>query len=58
MPIGDYEFDEETQKMRINFLGSIYGESLEDYKTVMAITIDKLMELKKVPRLVLAGTRE
>ncbi len=58
MPIGDYEFDEETQKMRINFLGSIYGESLEDYKTVMAITIDKLMELKKIPRLVLAGTRE
>ncbi len=58
MPVGDYEFDEETQKMRINFLGSIYGESLEDYKTVMAITIDKLMELKKVPRLVLAGTRE
>ncbi|MBI4162153.1 MAG: type II/IV secretion system ATPase subunit [Candidatus Aenigmarchaeota archaeon] len=58
MPVGDYEFDEETQKMRINFLGSVYGESLEDYKTVMAITIDKLMELKKVPRLVLAGTRE
>ncbi|HLD85771.1 MAG TPA: type II/IV secretion system ATPase subunit [archaeon] len=58
MTVGDYEYDEENQKMRINFLGSIYGESIEDYKTVMAITIDKLMELRKVPRLVIAGVRE
>ncbi len=52
------EFDEEQQKLRVNFLGSIYGPSIEDYPVSMATAIDKLMEIKKVVRLVLAERRE
>lgn len=54
----EYEYDEETQKMRINCLGGLYGDSIEDYSACMATTIDKLLELKKVVRIVFAGTRE
>src|SRR3972149_5581619 len=54
----EYEYDEESQKMRINCLGGLYGDSIEDYSACMATTIDKLMELKKVVRIVFAGTRE
>ena len=54
----EYEYDEETQKMRVNCLGGLYGDSIEDYSACMATTIDKLMELKKVVRIVFAGTRE
>ena len=54
----EYEYDEESQKMRINALGGLYGDSIEDYSACMATTIDKLMELKKVVRIVFAGTRE
>src|SRR3989338_5750228 len=53
----EYEYDEETQKMRVNCLGGLYGDSIEDYSACMATTIDKLMELKKVVRIVFAGTR-
>jgi type IV secretory pathway ATPase VirB11/archaellum biosynthesis ATPase len=54
----EYEYDEESQKIRINCMGSIYGSSIEDYPVVMAKTIDNLMELKKVARIVLADARE
>src|SRR3989338_5427875 len=54
----EYEYDEETQKMRVNCLGGLYGDSIEDYSACMATTIDKLMELKKVVRIVFAGVRE
>jgi flagellar protein FlaI len=54
----DYEYDEESQKMRINCIGGLYGDSIEDYSACMATTIDKLLELKKVVRIVFAGTRE
>jgi type IV secretory pathway ATPase VirB11/archaellum biosynthesis ATPase len=54
----EYEYDEENQKMRINSLYSIYGSSIEDYEVVMAKTIDNLMELKKVVRIVFVDTRE
>src|SRR3990167_5858192 len=54
----DYEYDEETQKKRINCVGGLYGDSIEDYSACMATTIDKLMELKKVVRIVFAGVRE
>lgn len=54
----DYEYDEDSQKMRINCLGGIYGDSIEDYSACMATTIDKLLELRKVVRIVFAGTRE
>ncbi len=54
----EYEYDEETQKMRINSMYSIYGSSIEDYDVVMAKTIDNLTELRKVVRIVFADTRE
>ena len=54
----EYEYDEESQKMRINALGGLYGDSIEDYSACMATTIDKLMELKRVVRIVFAGVRE
>ena len=54
----EYEYDEETQKMRINALYSIYGASIEDYDVVMAKTIDNLAELRKVVRIVFVDTRE
>ncbi|MBI4174577.1 MAG: type II/IV secretion system ATPase subunit [Candidatus Aenigmarchaeota archaeon] len=54
----EYDYDEESQKMRINCLGGLYGDSIEDYSACMATTIDKLMELKKVVRIVFAGVRE
>ena len=54
----EYDYDEETQKMRINCVGGLYGDSIEDYSACMATTIDKLMELKKVVRIVFAGVRE
>ncbi|MFC2143716.1 hypothetical protein ACFLQN_04935, partial [Candidatus Aenigmatarchaeota archaeon] len=54
----EYEYDEETQKMRVNAMYSIYGSSIEDYDVVMAKTIDNLTELKKVVRIVFADTRE
>lgn len=54
----DYEYDEANQKMRINCIGCVYGSSLEDYDVCMAAVIDKLLELKKVVRIVLAERRE
>ena len=56
--VNEYEYDEEGQRMRMNCLGSVYGSSIEDYPVVMAKTIDNLMELKKVARIVLADVRE
>lgn len=54
----EYDYDEETQKMRINALYSIYGSSIEDYDVVMAKTIDNLTELRKIVRIVFVDTRE
>lgn len=54
----EYEYDEEGQQIRVNCLGCIYGASLEDYDVCMAKTIDKLGEIKKVARIVLADSRE
>jgi len=54
----EYEYDEDTQKMRINCMGSVYGASIEDFPVCMAKTIDHLMELKKLPKIVLADVRE
>jgi type IV secretory pathway ATPase VirB11/archaellum biosynthesis ATPase len=54
----DYEYDEQSQKMRVDCIGCIYGSSIEDFGTCMAKTIEKMMELRKNARIVLAGTRE
>ncbi|MCX6815664.1 MAG: ATPase, T2SS/T4P/T4SS family [Candidatus Aenigmarchaeota archaeon] len=54
----EYEYDDESQKMRINCLGSVYGSTIEDFPVCMAKTIDHLLELKKLPKIVLADVRE
>ncbi|MFH0836624.1 MAG: ATPase, T2SS/T4P/T4SS family [Candidatus Aenigmatarchaeota archaeon] len=54
----EYEYNEETQRMRVTCVGCVYGKSIEDYPICMATTIDKLIELRRIPRVVLAGTRE
>ncbi|MCX6818705.1 MAG: ATPase, T2SS/T4P/T4SS family [Candidatus Aenigmarchaeota archaeon] len=54
----DYEYDEDNQTIRINCLGCIYGASIEDFDVCMAKTIDKLLEVKKLVRVILAETRE
>ncbi|MBI4018457.1 MAG: type II/IV secretion system ATPase subunit, partial [Candidatus Aenigmarchaeota archaeon] len=56
--MASYEYDEENQRIRLNVLNSIYGASIEDYPIWMAMTIDKLMEIKKLVRIVLADSRE
>lgn len=56
--MAQYEYDEENQRIRLNVLNNIYGASIEDYPVWMAATIDKLMEIKKIVRIVLADTRE
>ena len=56
--VWEYEYDEESQKMRISTAGAIFDSSIQDYDVAMAATIDKLLELKRVARIVLAGTRE
>ncbi len=54
----DYTFDDKTQTVRVNCLGCIYGSSIEDSEFCMANTLQKLMEVKKVARVILAETRE
>lgn len=44
--------------MRVDFMGSLFGPSIEDYDNVMANIIDKLMEEKKVLYIVLSETRD
>ena len=44
--------------LRMNCLGSIFGFTIEDSDVVMARTIEKLIEEKKVVGIVLAETRE
>src|SRR3989338_4996045 len=54
----EYVYDKENQKLKINCLGYIYGPSLEDHDVWMAAVIDKLMELKRIVKVVLAERRE
>ncbi len=55
----EYQYDEETQRMRVNCMGCVYGSSHEDFDTCMSQTVSKLMELKRIPsRIVLARERE
>ncbi len=56
--MADYSFDEERRSVRINFLGSLSGASVEDYEEAMAKVIDVLLEVKKAERIVLAKERE
>jgi flagellar protein FlaI len=54
----DYTYDEEARRIRIDCMGCVYGASVEDYDTCMAMVIDKLLTLKNVNSIVLAKERE
>jgi len=54
----EYEYDEDSQTIKINAMYSIYDSSIEDYAVVMAKTIDILRELKKIGRIIFSGTME
>ncbi|MCK5548667.1 MAG: hypothetical protein KAI64_06605, partial [Thermoplasmata archaeon] len=58
MAAGDYEYDEDEQRIKINCLGCIYGASIEDYAGCMARVLDKILEVKKVKTIVLTKDRE
>ncbi|MFH1445444.1 MAG: ATPase, T2SS/T4P/T4SS family [Nanoarchaeota archaeon] len=54
----DYEYNEDKMQLKINYVGSIYGASIEDFEECMANAIDKLLEIKKVNSVVLLKDRE
>ncbi len=58
MAVGDYTYDENEEKLRINYLGSIFGASIEDYAACMADVLDKILEVKNVNTIILTKDRE
>jgi len=58
MAAGDYEYDENEQRLKIDCLGCIYGASIEDYAGCMARVLDKILEVKKVKTISLTRDRE
>jgi type IV secretory pathway ATPase VirB11/archaellum biosynthesis ATPase len=44
--------------MRVNCTNCIFGSSIEDFDVCFAKTIDKILQFRKVERIILAGTRE
>ncbi len=48
----------EGNAIRINFLGSLYGASIEDESATMALVIDKLITERRVTSIILAESRE
>lgn len=58
MAVCDYTYDEDSRRLKINCLGCVYGASVEDYDSCMAMAIDKLLANKNVGSIVLAKERE
>ncbi len=54
----EYDYDENTMKIRVKCMGCLYGSSIEDFPMCMATTIDKLLETKKFSSVILARDRE
>lgn len=54
----EYEYDENTMKIRVKCLGCLYGSSIEDFPMCMAMAINKLLETKKVSSVILLRDRE
>ena len=48
------EYETSDGTIRINCSGCIFGSSIEDFDVCMAKTIDKILEVKKVERIILA----
>lgn len=58
MAVGDYTYDEDEEKLRINYLGSVFGASIEDFAECMSDVFDKILEVKNVNSIILAKDRE
>lgn len=54
----DYQYDENTLKVKINCLGYLYGASVEDFEEAMGRVMDVLLEVKKVESIILVKERE
>ena len=54
----NYTYDEDSKRIKINCLGCVYGASIEDYDTCMAMVIDKLLTVKGARSVVLSKERE
>ena len=52
------DFETRNGLLVVNCANCLFGSSLEDFDVCFAKTIDKLIELKKVERIVLSGIRE
>lgn len=53
-----YQYDENTLKLRVNLMGTLYGASVEDFEECMQKVMDALLEVKKVRSLILVKERE
>ncbi|MFH1105592.1 MAG: hypothetical protein V1731_00050, partial [Candidatus Aenigmatarchaeota archaeon] len=54
----EFEYNDKDNSIKMNTLGTMFGSSLEDFESCMAATIDKILELKKVSRVIFAENRE
>lgn len=52
------EFETRDGLIRVNCANCIFGSSVEDFDVCFAKTIDKILQVRKVERIVLAGIRE
>jgi len=52
------EFEVKEGIMRVNCSNCIFGSSVEDFDVCFARTIDKLIRIKRVDRIILSGNRE
>jgi type IV secretory pathway ATPase VirB11/archaellum biosynthesis ATPase len=52
------EYETRDSLIRVNCANCVFGSSIEDFDVCFAKTIDKLLQSKKVERIVLAGVRE
>ena len=51
-------FEMKNGLMIVNCANCLFGSSLEDFDVCMAKTVDKILEMKKVERIILAEKRE
>ena len=54
----EYEYDEQSNTITLNTLGSVYGASLEDYEQVMSKVINILQEYPQTTSLILSENRD
>jgi type IV secretory pathway ATPase VirB11/archaellum biosynthesis ATPase len=58
MPVCNYDYNPDNQKLRLNCLGCLFGSSIEDYEACMARVIDNILQVKRVSSIILARERE